>query len=75
MEVILLDNVPNLGDRGATVKVKPGFARNYLFPKELALPSTQANRRVFAEHERILEKRDLLAMETARQGADTPAPS
>ncbi len=69
MEVILLDNVPNLGDRGATVKVKPGFARNYLFPRELALPLTQANRRVFAEHERILEKRDHLAMETARQSA------
>lgn len=70
MEVILLDNVPNLGDRGATVKVKSGFARNYLFPRELALPSTQANRRVFAERERILEKRDLLAMATARQSAN-----
>jgi large subunit ribosomal protein L9 len=70
MEVILLDSVPNLGDRGATVKVKPGYARNYLFPRKLALPMSDANRNVFSERERVLEKRDQVAMEGARKAAE-----
>jgi large subunit ribosomal protein L9 len=69
MEVILLDTVPKLGERGAMVKVKPGYARNYLFPRNLALPATDANRRVFRENERVLIKRDMQAMETARSQA------
>ena len=71
MEVILLDHVPHLGDRGATVKVKPGYARNYLFPRELALLSNRANQRIFAERERTLKKRDTLAMGSARRVAET----
>jgi large subunit ribosomal protein L9 len=66
VEVILLDSVSKLGNRGQTVKVKPGFARNFLFPRRLALPATEANRRVFQESERTLIKRDLAAMEAAR---------
>lgn len=66
MEVILLEKVPSLGERGAKVKVKPGYARNFLFPQKLALPATEANMRVFREEERILEKRDELAMQSAR---------
>ena len=69
MEVILLDSVPNLGDRGATVKVKPGYARNYLFPRKLALPFTEGSRRVVEERERLIEKRDQLAMDVARKDA------
>jgi large subunit ribosomal protein L9 len=48
------------------VKVKPGFARNYLFPRKLALPATAGNRRVFQENESVLIKKDLAATETAR---------
>lgn len=70
MEVILLAKVPSLGERGATVKVKPGYARNYLFPKQLALPATASNRRVFHEEERVLEKRDELAKHAARTRAE-----
>ena len=69
MEVILLDTVHKLGSRGQTVKVKPGFARNYLFPRKLALPATEANRRVFRENERVLVKHDEQAMESARATA------
>jgi large subunit ribosomal protein L9 len=69
MEVILLDSIPKLGDRGAAVKVKPGYARNYLFPRKLALPASEGNRRVFQETERLLIKRDMLAMEEARARA------
>jgi large subunit ribosomal protein L9 len=39
MEVILLDNLEGVGAKGATVQVKPGFARNYLLPRRLAIPS------------------------------------
>ena len=45
MNVILLEPVEKLGEAGALVSVKPGFARNFLVPRGLALPATQANQR------------------------------
>jgi large subunit ribosomal protein L9 len=69
MEVILLDSIPKLGERGSTVKVKSGFARNYLFPRRLALPASEANRRVFQENQRVLEKRDQHARAAAEEAA------
>jgi large subunit ribosomal protein L9 len=69
VEVILLDTVPTLGNRGDTVKVKAGYARNYLFPRKLALPATEPNSRVFREEEIVLAKRD----EQARHGAQKSA--
>jgi large subunit ribosomal protein L9 len=47
MNVILLEKVKNLGDLGDTVKVKPGYGRNYLLPSGKALPATDGNRKVF----------------------------
>ena len=47
MEVILLQDMRGLGGRGEVVDVKPGYARNYLYPRELAAPSTVANRHWF----------------------------
>jgi large subunit ribosomal protein L9 len=38
MEVILLEDMTGVGQKGATVSVKPGFARNYLLPRKLAIP-------------------------------------
>ena len=50
MEVILRETVANVGRAGEIVKVKSGYARNYLLPKGLAYPATAANkRRVEAE--------------------------
>ncbi len=69
MEVILLESIHKLGNRGQAVKVKPGFARNYLFPRNLALPATAANRRVFPENERVLIKKDEAAIDAARARA------
>ena len=43
MEIILLDKIDNLGNVGDVVKVKPGYARNYLFPKGLAVRSSKRN--------------------------------
>ena len=66
MEIILLKEVHALGNRGDTVNVKRGYARNYLFPRKLALPATKSNLSVFQEDERVLGKRDERAMQTAR---------
>ena len=39
MEVILLDDLKGVGQKGSTVNVKPGYARNYLLPRRLAIPT------------------------------------
>jgi len=58
MNVILLERVPKLGQMGDVVKVKPGFARNYLLPQGLAYPATEANKKKIAyEAERIARQR------------------
>jgi large subunit ribosomal protein L9 len=51
MEVILREDVDKLGARGQVVKVAPGFARNYLLPKRLAVAATGANKKI-VEQER-----------------------
>lgn len=47
MEVILLKDQRHLGTRGEVIKVKPGFARNYLLPQGIALEATPGNMKVF----------------------------
>jgi large subunit ribosomal protein L9 len=59
MEVILKQKIEGLGDRGDVVKVKEGYARNFLFPKHLALPSTPSQRRVLEEEGRLHVVRDV----------------
>lgn len=53
MEVILVEDVANLGGIGDLVKVKPGYGRNFLLPKKLALPASTNNKRRL-EHEKKL---------------------
>ena len=55
MDVILLQNVNTLGNAGDIVKVKPGYARNYLFPRGFALRSSKRNRSVAEEKKRNIE--------------------
>ncbi|HTY22493.1 MAG TPA: 50S ribosomal protein L9 [Desulfomonilaceae bacterium] len=43
MDIILLEHIDELGTVGQTVKVKDGYARNYLIPKKLACPATEQN--------------------------------
>src|SRR3989441_12170588 len=58
MEIIWLEDVQQLGEVGEVVKVKDGYARNYLVPKGLAYPATQANKKKIAyEGERIAKQR------------------
>jgi large subunit ribosomal protein L9 len=49
MDIILKEDVLNLGSENEIVSVKNGYARNYLFPKRLAIPATESNRKVLAE--------------------------
>ncbi len=55
MEIILLEDVRSLGQRGDVVKVKPGYARNYLLPKGSALEATHANRAYFDQQRKRID--------------------
>ncbi len=70
MEVILLDKVNNLGTLGDKVKVKNGFARNYLIPSGKAKPATPENIKEFETIRAELEKKssDALAAAESRKG-------
>lgn len=52
MEVILLEDMQGVGAKGATVNVKPGFARNYLLPRRLAIPTGTKAANLYQELER-----------------------
>ncbi len=56
MEVILLEKVGKMGDLGAQVKVKAGYARNYLIPQGKAVPATKENIASFESRRAELEK-------------------
>ncbi len=86
MEVILLERVHNLGQIGDVVKVKPGYARNFLLPLRKALRATQANKSKFeaqraqieamnlekrGEAEKIRSKVDGLKVVLIRQAGET----
>jgi large subunit ribosomal protein L9 len=55
MEVILMERVAKLGEMGDLVKVKPGFARNYLLPRNKAMRATKENRETFESRRAELE--------------------
>lgn len=55
MEVILIENVPSVGFLGDVVEVKPGYFRNYLFPKKLAVPANRSRLAEFEHQKKLLE--------------------
>ena len=59
MNVILLERVPKLGQMGDVVKVKPGYARNYLLPQKKALRATKDNITYFESQRKTLEAQNL----------------
>ena len=59
MKVILADDVRGLGHRGDTVTVKPGYARNCLFPQGLAFEATDANMRKLTEQKKSYDEKML----------------
>lgn len=58
IEVILLERIERLGTMGQTVKVRPGFARNFLLPNKKALRATKANLELFEKQRAELESRN-----------------
>lgn len=85
MEIILLEKITRLGSMGDTVKVKDGFARNYLIPQGKALRATKENKVVFeaqraqiearnnqmkAEAEKLAEKLKTVKVELVRAASD-----
>lgn len=59
MQVILLERVENLGQMGDVVNVKPGFARNFLLPRQKALRATKENVAYFDTQKKVLEADNL----------------
>ncbi len=70
MDVILLERIEKLGQMGDVVKVKPGFARNYLLPQKKALRATEANRKRFEQQRAQIEAANL----KRRQEAEAVSP-
>jgi large subunit ribosomal protein L9 len=69
MDVILLERIESLGQMGDVVKVKAGFARNFLLPKKKALRATKENREVFEKRRTQLEADNLKRREEAEKVA------
>ena len=65
MEIILIQDVANLGFENDIVTVKNGYARNFLFPQKLAIPATESNRKVLAEN--LKQKAHKLAQQKPMQ--------
>ncbi len=63
MDVILREDVEKLGARGQVVKVKAGYARNFLLPKRLAVAATEANKKIVEQ-----ERQAHLRREAKQQG-------
>jgi large subunit ribosomal protein L9 len=68
-QAILLQDVDELGERGAVVEVSAGYLRNYLLPRRLAEPATDASVRAAARRREDIERVQREAVERARQNA------
>jgi large subunit ribosomal protein L9 len=58
MEVILREDIDNLGNRGQVVKVAPGYARNFLLPRKLAVAATEANKKIVEQERQAHLRKD-----------------
>ena len=70
MDVILTENVKNLGTIGEVVKVKPGYGRNYLVPQGLAVEASEAKLKELEHHKRQLNRK---AEKLSQEAADVKA--
>ncbi len=66
IEVILKEHVEHLGRRGEVVKVAPGYARNFLFPRKLALAVTEENKRQIERERARAEAKDAEELKEAQ---------
>jgi large subunit ribosomal protein L9 len=70
MEVILREDVPHLGTIGDIVKVRPGYARNYLLPRGLATVADKRNTRQLEHDRRLVDEKRRRALSTAEALAE-----
>ncbi|MDH3314218.1 MAG: 50S ribosomal protein L9 [Gammaproteobacteria bacterium] len=70
MQIILLEAVENLGKLGDTVKVKPGYARNFLLPQGKAMPATKENLAEVEARRAELERQEMDALAAAKARAE-----
>ena len=70
MEILLKQDVQNLGSAGDIVKVKPGYARNFLIPRGMAMPATPGLRKQAEQIKQAAERRRLRELKTAQDLAD-----
>ena len=71
IEVILREDIKSLGRAGEMVRVKPGYARNYLLPQGLAYEATEGNRKRIAAETRVRTARDQAERTDAERLAGT----
>jgi large subunit ribosomal protein L9 len=69
MDVILLEEITGVGSKGSTVHVKPGYARNYLIPRKLAIPAGSKAANLYMEFERQRDVREQKLLAQARTEA------
>jgi large subunit ribosomal protein L9 len=70
IELLLAEDVPHLGKQGELVRVKPGYARNYLLPQGLATVATPENKRMVERHQQKLAEIRAQKLQQLRQLAD-----
>lgn len=70
MKVILQEDVPHLGQTGEIVKVKDGYARNYLVPRGLAVVADERNMKQLEHNQRIAQARAAKVVAAAREMAE-----
>jgi large subunit ribosomal protein L9 len=61
MEVILREDIEKLGSRGDVVKVAPGYARNFLIPKRMAVAATESNKKIVEQERQAHLRREAKA--------------
>jgi large subunit ribosomal protein L9 len=70
MQIILQEDVEKLGNRGDVVTVKPGYARNFLLPKRLAVEATPGNMKALERIRGALAKKTATELEAAKKQAE-----
>src|SRR6056297_2059223 len=70
IEVLLMQDIENLGAEGEVVKVSEGYARNYLLPRDMAAPVTEGTRRRLAKIQREREEANQRELEGAQELAN-----
>ncbi len=71
MQIILLEDVDNLGQRNELVQVKSGYARNYLIPRKMAIEGSPSNLKQLKEKMKVKEKKEAAMLEEVNKVIET----